>query len=104
MKILSLVLCLMSLALMIIASLIKGEKIGKTLVLVCVANALVIASYTIEGGMSGAGASVIGALISVINYFFESKEKPIPMWLNIYAHLLRLRQLREESQSLQCLL
>lgn len=68
---------------MIIASLIKGEKIGKTLVLVCVANALVIASYTIEGGMSGAGASVIGALISVINYFFESKEKPVPMWLNI---------------------
>lgn len=67
---------------MIIASLIKGEKIGKTLVLVCVANALVIASYMIEGGMSGAAASVIGVLISVVNYFFESKDKPIPAWLN----------------------
>ena len=83
MKLLSLILCLISLALMITASLIKGEKIGKTLVLVCAANVLMMAGYMIESGMGGAGASVIGVLISVINYFFESKGKPIPMWLNI---------------------
>jgi len=50
-------------------------------------NALVGTSYLLDGsGINGAAALYLGALQSLINYFFNSKNKPLPKWLiGIYA-------------------
>ena len=67
---------------MITASLIKGEKMKKTLFFVFCANALIATSYLVGGsGLNGAASCYIGAIQSIINYFFDSKNKPLPKWL-----------------------
>lgn len=82
MEILSYVLSLLGLASMITASLIKGEKMKKILFFVFCANALIATSYLVDGsGLNGAASCYIGAIQSIINYFFDSKNKPLPKWL-----------------------
>lgn len=87
MAVLSYVLSLMGLISMILASLIKGERIKSILFLVFCGNALVATSYLIDGsGINGAAACYLGALQTLINYIFDSKNKPLPKWLIvIYA-------------------
>lgn len=76
------VLSLLGLLSMILASLVKGEKMKKTLFLVFCGNALVGTSYLLDGsGINGAAALYLGALQTLINYFFDSKQKPLPKWL-----------------------
>ena len=72
---------------MILASLVKGEKMKTVLFFVFCGNALVGTSYLLDGsGINGAAALYLGAAQTIINYFFESKQKPIPKWLLcIYA-------------------
>ena len=82
MEILSYILSLLGLASMITASLIKGEKMKKILFFVFCANALIATSYLVDGsGLNGAASCYIGAIQSIINYFFDSKNKPLPKWL-----------------------
>ena len=82
MEILSYILSLLGMASMITASLIKGEKMKKTLFFVFCANALIATSYLVGGsGLNGAASCYIGAVQSIINYFFDSKNKPLPKWL-----------------------
>lgn len=82
MEILSYILSLLGMASMITASLIKGEKMKKTLFFVFCANALIATSYLVGGsGLNGAASCYIGAIQSIINYFFDSKNKPLPKWL-----------------------
>ena len=82
MEILSYILSLLGLASMITASLIKGEKMKKILFFVFCANALIATSYLVDGsGLNGAASCYIGAIQSIINYFFDSKNRPLPKWL-----------------------
>ena len=69
------------------ASLVKGKNMKLILFLVFVANASVATGYLIGGsGINGAVTCYIGAAQTIINYFFECKDKPIPKWLiAIYA-------------------
>lgn len=87
MQILSFVLSTIGLVSMIIASLIKGKNIKTILCLVFCSNLLIAISYLVGGsGINGAASCFIGAAQSIINYFFESKNKPLPKWLvAIYA-------------------
>lgn len=87
MEILSYVLSLLSLASMITASLIKGEKMKKTLFFVFCGNVLVATSYLVGGsGFNGAVSCYIGGVQAIINYLFASKNKPLPKWIIvIYA-------------------
>ena len=79
---LSYVLSISGLILMILASLIKGEKMRTTLFLVFCSNVFVGTSYLFDGsGINGAAALYLGSLQTLINYFYESKQKPIPRWL-----------------------
>ncbi len=67
---------------MIFASLTKGERMKRILFLVFCGNILVATSYLLEGkGFNGAAACYLGGVQTIINYFFESKNKPIPKWL-----------------------
>jgi len=82
MLVLSYILSLSGLTCMILASLVKGEKMKTTLFLVFCGNVLVGTSYLFDGsGINGAAALYLGALQTLINYFYESKQKPIPKWL-----------------------
>lgn len=84
---LSYILSLLGLASMIIASLIKGEKMKKILFFIFCGNILVATSYLVGGsGFNGAASCYIGGIQAIINYFFDSKNKPLPKWLvAIYA-------------------
>ena len=83
MDILSYVLSGVGLICMIVASLIKGERIKKILFLVFCGNFLTATSYLLGSGINGAASCYLGAVQTIINYFFDSKNKPIPYWLNI---------------------
>lgn len=87
MQILSYILSTLGLLSMISASLIKGEKMKQILFLVSCANIFVATSYLVGGqGINGAAACYLGAVQTIINYFFDSKNKKIPNWLiSIYA-------------------
>lgn len=82
MLVLSYILSLSGLISMILASLVKGEKMKTILFLVFSGNVLVGTSYLFDGsGINGAAALYLGALQTLINYFYESKQKTIPKWL-----------------------
>ena len=82
MKTLAFILNLVGLVLAISASLIKGEKMKKTLLLILLGNLLVAISYLISGvGINGAASGILACIQIAINYVFESKNKPIPKWL-----------------------
>ena len=82
MKILPYVFSILGLISIISASLIKGKRMRLILFLVFCANAFVGISYHLGGsGINGAAACYLGAVQTLINYFFESKDKPLPKWL-----------------------
>ena len=65
-----------------IASLIKGNKITKTLILLWLGNFLVSAGYILSGtGIAGAASGMLACVQISINYFFERKNRPVPLWL-----------------------
>lgn len=67
---------------MLTSSLLKGKNMKKILILVFLGNAFVAISYLLGGsGFNGAASCLLGALFSIINYFFDAKEKPVPKWL-----------------------
>ncbi len=72
---------------LILASLLKGDQIKKTLFFVLCGNFLVATGYLCGGnGINGAVCAYIAFAQSAINYFFEVKKKPIPKWLMaVYA-------------------
>ncbi len=82
MQLLSYILSISGLICIISASLIKGNKMKAILFLVFCANLFVATSYLVGGsGINGAAACYLGAVMTLINYFFDSKNKPIPKWL-----------------------
>ena len=87
MQFLSYVLSLMGLVSMVLASLVKGQNMKKILMFVFMGNMLVATSYLLAGnGINGAASCYLGALQSIINYFYDAKIKPLPLWLiTVYA-------------------
>ena len=83
MEVLSYILSGAGLVCMILASLVKGEHIKRILVLVSCGNFLTATSYLLDSGINGAASCYLGSVQTIINYFFDSKNKPIPYWLNI---------------------
>lgn len=76
------ILNLVCLACMITASLVKGKSMKLILLLVFCGNLSIAIGYLVGGqGLNGAASCFIGAAQSVINYFFDSKGKPLPKWL-----------------------
>ncbi len=72
----------LGLAVLIVASFIKGETIKKTLYLVLAGNLLVATSYLFtDNGVNGAISSYIGSAQALINIFFAKRNKKIPVWL-----------------------
>ncbi|MBR2499667.1 MAG: YgjV family protein [Clostridia bacterium] len=90
MQILSYILSLLGLVSMICASMTKGEKMKRILFLVFCGNVLVATSYLVGGsGINGAAACYLGGAMSIVNYFFDSKNIPIPKWLiAVYSVLI----------------
>ena len=69
-----------------IPPLLKGKNMKHILLLVCSSNVFIALSYVLTGAFTGAATCCVGAVQTIINYFFEQKEKPIPKWLiAIYA-------------------
>ncbi len=86
-KILSFVCSILGLASMITASLVKGKSMKTILFFVFCGNVLVAVSYLLGGqGINGAASCFVGGAQAIINYFFDSKNKPLPKWLvAVYA-------------------
>ena len=69
-----------------IPSLLKGKNMSLILLFVFSANVLVATSYLLTGAFNGAASCFVGATQTIINYFFDRKNKPLPIWLiSIYA-------------------
>ncbi len=87
MEILAYILSISGLIMGVSASLVRGKKMGFTLVLILLSNFLMATSYIVGGGgINGAISCYIGFLQAGINFFFQRKNKEIPKWLiGIYA-------------------
>lgn len=87
MQVVSFILSVLGFAAFIGASLTKGDKMKQILFLVSCANVLYALSYLAGGsGINGAASCLLGGVMAIINYFFDSKNKPVPKWLMlIYA-------------------
>lgn len=82
MQVLSFVFSTLGLVSMIVASLVKGKSMKVILALVFCGNFFFAMSYLLGGqGINGAASCLVGAVQSIINYFFDSKNKPLPKWL-----------------------
>ena len=82
MQILSYILSFLGFLSFVCTTLIKGEKMKQILFLVFCCNFFYATSYLVAGsGINGAASCYLGALLAIINYFFDSRNKPIPKWL-----------------------
>ncbi len=69
-----------------IPPLLKGKNMKLILLLVFFTNVFIATSYVLTDAFNGAITCVVGAVQTIINYFFERKSKPLPKWLiGIYA-------------------
>lgn len=92
MEILASVFSFLGLASMIAASLVKGKNMKLILFFVCCGNAFVGIAFLLEGkGINGAASCFVGAIVTIINYFFEVKGKAVPKALTlVYAIIFTL--------------
>ena len=66
--------------------LLKGKKMELILLLLFLGNTCVAISYFLTGAYNGGVSCTIGAIQTIINFFFERKDKPHPKWLiGLYA-------------------
>ncbi len=69
-----------------IPPLLKGKNMKLILLLIFSANVLTAVSYILTGAVTGAASCCVGAVQTIINYFFDRKNKALPKWLiAIYA-------------------
>ena len=90
MDVLSFISNLLGLVCVLLASLIKGERIKTTLFFVCLGNVLIAAGYLFAGnGFHCAASGLVAGVLTVINFFLQSKGRPLPRWLiAVYAPLM----------------
>ncbi len=87
MDILAIILNLIGVAFAMASSLWKKATMKQILLLICGANLLIATSYLFQGeGINGAVSCYLAFIMAIVNYLFQSKNKPIPKWLiGIYA-------------------
>lgn len=69
-----------------IPPLLKGKNMKLILLLIFSANILVATSYLLTGAYNGAASCFVGGAQAIINYFFDKRNKKLPVWLIvIYA-------------------
>ena len=87
MDVLAVLLNLLGVALAMTSSLWKKATMKQILLLICGANLLIATSYLFQGeGINGAVSCYLAFVMAIVNYLFQSKNKPIPKWLiGIYA-------------------
>lgn len=81
MEILAFILSTLGTVCICIPPLLKGKNMKIILLLVFSANVLVATSYILTGAINGAASCFVGAAQTIINYFFDRKNKPLPRWL-----------------------
>ena len=81
MKILAFILSTLGTVCICIPPLLKGKNMKLILLLVFSANALVATSYLLTGAITGAASCFVGAAQTIVNYFFDRKNKALPKWL-----------------------
>ena len=82
MKPLAIICNLLGLLLILIAPLLKGNKMRLVLWLLVFGNVLVSVAYLLDGsGKGGAASGFLAAAQSLINALFERRNRPIPKWL-----------------------
>ena len=75
MDILAFVLSTLGTVCICIPPILKGKNMKLILFLVCCGNAFVGVAFLLEGkGLNGAASCFVGAVVTIINYFFEAKE------------------------------
>ena len=86
METLSVILSVVGLATFIVSFLVKGRNMKTILALNTLGNCLMAVSYLCTGNYNGCVTSVVGMIVSIVNYFFAVRQKKIPVWLlGIYA-------------------
>ena len=86
MEILAFVLSTIGMICISVSPLLKGKNMKLILLLAFSSNVLVATSYLLTGAFNGAATCYLGAAQTIINYFLERKNKPIPSWLvAVYA-------------------
>ncbi len=81
MELLSYVLSVTGTVLLCTPSLLKGKDMRLILLLVFLSNVSIGCSYLLVGAANGAVSCAVGAVQSIVNYFFDRKNKPLPLWL-----------------------
>ena len=87
-----------------IPPLLKGKNMKWILFFISTACTFVALSYILTGAFNGAVSSGISAIQTIINYFFEKKNKPIPVWLTaVYALVFTVANLIAYSRPVDIL-
>lgn len=82
MEILALILSVAGFIGAILPNLLKGRNMKLILFFLICANLFYALSYLAAGkGINGSAANFLGAVISGLNFIFESKGNPVPKWL-----------------------
>lgn len=82
MQILAYVFNLLGLLSMILASTVGGTKMRRILLFSFFGNLLVGFSYIFDGtGINGAASCFLGALQTIVSYFFQMKKMQTPKWV-----------------------
>ena len=81
MEILAVLLSTLATVFICITPLIKGKNMKMILLLLFLTNVFLAVSYALTGAYNGAASCGVGAVLTVINFFFERKNKPLPRWL-----------------------
>lgn len=82
MEMLSYILNAIGLVCILAASILKNVGMKTILALVFFANLLVGIGYLLTGsGLNGAATLFVACLMTLINFFFERKQKDLPIWL-----------------------
>ena len=64
-----------------IPPLLKGKNMNLILMFIFLSSTAVGVSYILTGALNGGVSCLIGAAQAIINYFFDRKEKRLPVWL-----------------------
>lgn len=82
MEVIYTILSTLGLGAFVVAAVLKGEEIKKNLFFVFTGSILVGTSYLfMPAGINGAVSSYTGAVQTIINFFFNSRNKKLPIWL-----------------------
>ena len=66
------------------------KKMYNMVILQCASNAFVVAQYLLRGEFSAMGICTLGAIVTLVIFFFDKKEKKFPIYLTVIFTALGL--------------